>query len=251
MSQPSCPVCGSELSHFDTATVMSSYEAVYHRCGACGLVATLETPWLEEAYKNAIHDADVGLLRRARRSRLLTSAVLRFEGLRHGSFLDWAAGYGVFTQEMREHGFDFWQHDDYAEAVMARDYADDGRQRYDLVTAFEVVEHLADPVRELEAVASRTDRVLLSTCLLPEPAPKVADWWYYLPEVGQHITFHTTTSLRLVAEALGFQLTSNGVNWHLLHREPIDLRTRALLSAGVTRAARSARERLGRVSVRS
>lgn len=235
------------MSRFDTAKVLDAYDAVYHRCGGCGLVATRETPWLEEAYKRAIHDADVGLLQRARRSRVLTSSVLRFEGRRDGSFLDWAAGYGIFTQEMREHGYDFRQHDDYAEAVMAREFADDGRAHYDLITAFEVVEHLADPVRELAPVAARTDLMLVSTCLLPEPAPRVGDWWYYMPEVGQHITFHTSDSLRRLAEQLGFQLTTNGINWHLLHRGPLDVRTRALLSARGHRTARSVKAGLERL----
>jgi hypothetical protein len=241
LSGPACPVCDTEMSAFDTARVLGMYNVTYHRCGRCGLVAARETPWLEAAYESAIHDADVGLLRRARRSSALTSAILRFEGLRDGSFLDWAAGYGIFVEEMRERGFDFWQHDDYAKAVMAREFKDDGRDRYDLITAFEVVEHLAEPRTELAPIASRTDRLLVSTCLLPEPAPKVADWWYYMPEVGQHVTFHTVTSLRLLATELGFQLTSNGINWHLLHRGPIDVRTRVLLSSRVNHAGRAAR----------
>lgn len=231
------------MTLFDTARVLGKYDAVYHRCGACGLVATRETPWLDEAYASAIHDADVGLLRRARRSSALTAAILGFEGLRGGRFLDWAGGYGIFTQSMRERGFDFWHHDDYATPVFAREFQDpaDGG-RYDLVTAFEVVEHLADPRRELAHLAERTDRVLFTTQLLPEPAPRVGEWWYYMPEVGQHITFHTPESLRLLAEDLGFRLTTNGVNWHMFHREPLDLRTRAVLSGRVNRAGRAARE---------
>lgn len=237
-----CPVCDTEMTPFDRARVMSTYDAAYHRCGGCGLVATRDTPWLEEAYSSAIHDADVGLLRRARRSGALTAAILGFEGLRGGRFLDWAAGYGVFTQSMRERGYDFWQHDDYATPVFAREFQDPGDGRYDLVTAFEVFEHLADPCRELAHLAERTDRVLFTTQLLPDPAPRVGEWWYYMPEVGQHITFHTVDSLRLLGEHLGFQLTSNGVNWHLFHREPLDLRTRAVLSGRINRAGRAVRD---------
>lgn len=242
-----CPVCDGVMDHFDSAVVLGRYDATYHRCPTCGLVATRETPWLEEAYTSAIHDADAGLLRRARRYQRLAGSVIRFEGLRGGRFLDWAGGYGVFTQLMREKGYDTWQHDDFAEPVFARDFRDPGEGRYDLITAFEVFEHLADPRRELAATAERTDRLLFTTETLPSGPPKIADWWYYMPAVGQHITFHTVTSLRMLGEHLGFELTSNGSNWHLFHRGPVDLRTRALLSPRTTGAARRARFALARL----
>lgn len=233
---------------FDTALVLQTHPAEYFRCPACGMVATLETPWLEEAYSTAIHNSDTGLLRRARRFSMMTSAVIRFEGLRKGRFLDWAGGYGVFTQMMRDRGLDYWQHDDYATALFATEFEDSGTDHYDLITAFEVVEHLANPREELAPVVARTDRLLFTTELLPNPAPPVAEWWYYMPTVGQHISFHTVDSLRLLGEHLGFQLTSNGKGWHLFHRDPIDLRTRALLSEATIRNGARARELRGRLT---
>ncbi|WP_156391678.1 MULTISPECIES: class I SAM-dependent methyltransferase [unclassified Nocardioides] len=242
MTIHACPVCGTSMASFDTAIVLEKHEAHYHRCPSCGMVATLETPWLEEAYSTAIHAADTGLLRRARRFSAMTNAVIGFEGLKRGRFLDWAGGYGVFTQMMRDRGLDYWQHDDFATPLFAAEYADDGEGRYDLITAFEVMEHLADPRAQLAPVAARTDRLLFTTQLLPDPAPRVGEWWYYMPPVGQHISFHTVASLRLVGKDLGFELTSNGAGWHLFHRDPIDLRTRALLSEATITGGRRVRQ---------
>lgn len=241
MTSP-CPVCDTDMDPFDKAIVLETYPADYHRCSRCGLVATCETPWLEAAYSTAIHSADTGLLRRARHDSAIASAIIRFEGIRTGRFLDWAGGYGVFTQAMRDRGLDCWQHDDFATPVFATAYQDDGTSAYDLVTAFEVMEHLADPRNELAHLAERTDRVLFSTETLPTPAPMVRDWWYYMPHVGQHITFHTVTSLRLLGDHLGYRLTSNGANWHLFHRGELDPRTRAMLSPVAINAARGLRD---------
>lgn len=238
------------MAVFDHAVVLGKYDATYHRCPGCGLVAARPTPWLEEAYQSPIHDADVGLLRRARRYSAMASAVIRFEKLRGGRFLDWAGGYGVLTQVMRDKGHDFWHHDDFAQPVFARGFRDTGEGRLDLVTAFEVVEHLAEPREELAKLAERTDLLLFTTELLPEPAPAVGDWWYYMPEVGQHITLHTPASLRHLATALGYELTTNERNWHLFHRGPLSAGTRLLLSATVNRRARSVRDPVHRLKLK-
>lgn len=237
------------MEFFDTTVILGKYDATYHRCPSCGLVAALETPWLEEAYASPIHDADAGLLRRARRYSAVASAVIRFEKL-SGRMLDWAGGYGVLAQAMRDKGHDFWHHDAYAEPVFARDFRDEGVGPLGLVTAFEVLEHLADPKKELADIAARTDYFLFTTELVPDPAPKLDDWWYYWPEVGQHISLHTVESLRHVGEALGFQLTSNGRNWHLFHRRPLDPRTKLLFSATLNRRARVVRDSIHHARLR-
>ena len=158
-----CPVCSAAMAPFDTATVLGRFAAEYHRCPECGVVATRETPWLAEAYSSVIHAADSGLLRRARRLSAMTSAIIRFEGLKSGRFLDWAAGYGVFTQAMRDKGFDFWQHDDYATPGL-RDRL--RRRRRGPLRHGDGVRGDGAPCRaesELAHLADRTDRMLFTT----------------------------------------------------------------------------------------
>lgn len=225
-----CPVCCAATAVFDRGVVLERYTVEYHRCGGCGLVVLPSPDWLDEAYSSAISDHDTGLLRRSRILSRVTGAAIRAEGLRKGRFLDWAGGYGVLTQLMRDRGFDYWHHDDFAQPLFARSFQDAGDADYDLITAFEVVEHLTDPRQELAAISKRTDRLLFTTELLPEPAPRVADWWYYLPETGQHVTFHTLDSLRVLGASLGYELTSNGRNLHMFHRVSLHPATRIVLS---------------------
>jgi hypothetical protein len=243
-----CPVCDSIMSPFAPGRVLRKYDVTYVRCPRCALITLPEPFWLDEAYEKAIADGDVGLLRRCRVLSTLTAAVVRAEGLRDGVFLDWAGGYGTLTRMMRDKGLEFFHWDPYADNLFAQGLALDPKgQRFDLVTAFEVVEHLKDPVVELAECAEITDRLLFTTELQPEGLRPGDEWWYFAPESGQHIAFHTPTSLRLLGERLGYRVTSNGDQYHLFHRGPVRPATRALLSPAVSRTKRTVGAALRRV----
>jgi hypothetical protein len=100
---------------------------------------------------------------------------------------------------------------------------------FDLVTAIEVLEHLPDPVGSLAPVAARSDRMLVTTEILPEPAPKPKEWWYYTPETGQHITFYTLRSLGALGNRIGMPHVVSGSFVHLFSRTSVSRRTAALV----------------------
>ena len=228
------------MSFFDTGTVIGKYDVDYYRCAECGLIALPDPHWLDEAYASAIYSGDSGLLRRSRRLTRFTSALIRSERLSTGTFLDWAGGFGTLTRMMRDAGFDFYTVDPYANNILAPGFDGDEFASYDLVTAFEVVEHIADPIEAFRKLAANNDRLFFTTTLQPAAPPRVADWHYYATDSGQHITFHTLTSLGVMAEQLGYQLTSNGDDYHLFHRVPIKPATKLLLSRTIARSKRSA-----------
>ncbi len=189
--------------------------------------------WLERAYSAPIAAMDIGLLDRCQILSSVTAMVLRTERLRRGRFLDWAGGYGTLTRLMRDRGYDFSHTDVYATNMFAQNHeapADWTTESYDLVTAFEVLEHLPNPVADLADVAAVTDRLLASTVLLPDPPPRPDQWWYYTPESGQHITFYTPRSLELLAKELGYDGVVSGSFVHLFHRGPVKPATRALVA---------------------
>jgi len=235
-----CTVCGTAMDHFDRGVVLGKYEVEFHRCRGCGLIAAPDPTWLEEAYSSAIYDGDSGLLRRSRLLSSVTSTLIRSERLTKGTFLDWAGGYGTLARMMRDKGYDFYTVDAYAKNLLAPGFDGDESRSYDLVTAFEVVEHIADPVPELEPITRLNDRFFFTTQLQPAEPPRPESWFYYALDSGQHVAFHTLDSLRIVAERLGYQLTSNGDNYHLFHRVPIRASTKLLLSQTAARARRGA-----------
>ncbi len=229
-----CRACDAACEPFATAQVLGHVEATYERCPSCGLVMAVRPDWLDEAYSDAIAKLDIGLLDRCQILSSVTAMVLRSERLRRGRFLDWAGGYGTLTRMMRDRGYDFVHTDPMATNIFAAGHdvpdlaADDGR-RYDLVTAFEVLEHLSDPVAALTPVAGVTDLLLTTTHLVPDPAPQPADWWYYTLDSGQHITFYTRASLEVLAERLGFDGVVTGSFVHLFYRGKVSAATRAFV----------------------
>jgi hypothetical protein len=81
---------------------------------------------------------------------------------------------------------------------------------------------------------SVTDCLVISTLPLPEPAPAFGDWWYYLLDEGQHVSFPTVRGLEQMAAANGARLVSSGAT-HLIVRASLP---RIVLLRGVIRGMR-------------
>lgn len=215
-----CRACGEPTERFADGSVLGDQPVSYRRCPSCGLVLATEPTWLDRAYGTAIARLDIGPLERCWLMSHVTATVLLSERARRGRFLDWAGGYGILARMMRDRGFDFSHHDPMATNIFAEGHQVDdlAGQRFDLITGFEVLEHLQHPVTELAPLARATDRMLLSTVVLPDPAPLPGQWWYYTPETGQHITFYTPAALRALAGRLGFDGVVTGSLVHLFYR---------------------------------
>lgn len=232
MTEP-CRVCDAPTEYFADGTVLGDVPVRYTRCSSCGALAATEPTWLDRAYSEAISRYDVGLLDRCQTLANVTAAVLRSERLRTGNFLDWAGGYGTFTRMMRDRGYHFVHDDPFATNLFAGGHEPtqgEGDGRYDLVTAFEVLEHLSDPAGELAAVARSTDRLLATTQTVPDPPPRPGNWEYYSLETGQHITFYTPKALTVLAQRLGFDGVVTGPLTHLFYRGRLSAVTRALIT---------------------
>jgi Methyltransferase domain len=217
----SCLVCREASAFLFKTTVLGQYPVAYFRCPHCGLLQTEKPYWLDEAYAAAISALDVGLVGRniylARKAAQVIGA--GFDP--RGQFLDYAGGYGLFVRMMRDKGFDFYRQDRYCANLFAQhlDVADAGHQPvFELVTAFEVLEHLVDPVAEIEHILGCADSVLFSTLLVPKGIQRAEDWWYFVPETGQHIVFFSVRALEILASRTGCQLFSNHADLHLLTR---------------------------------
>lgn len=211
-----CRICGQATFDFGRQEVLGQFQAQYLRCSTCGYVFVDDPHWLELAYSNAIAALDTGIVTRNHWLADATCALLGLSLRDVRSALDFGGGSGLLVRLMRDRGHDFRWMDAYSRNQLARGFEGDTDDRYDMVTAFELVEHLPDPMVTFARLHALAPIIVVSTELLPPGRHRVDNWWYYAPESGQHIGFFTLPALEAVAQRFGLRLSSNGRNLHVI-----------------------------------
>lgn len=212
LTHSNCRICGASLQASFRHRLLGRHDVQYLRCDACGLLQTEAPYWLEEAYSSAIADCDTGLVQRNLQLADICSCLLWYLFKGRGRFLDAAGGTGLFTRLMRDIGFDYHWWDPHAENTMARGFdSTPGESRFAAVTAFEVLEHLTDPMGFLGDLRRQTgcNTLIASTELYRGEAAPADDWWYYAFETGQHISFYQQRTLQEIARRLELRLYSH------------------------------------------
>ncbi len=183
-----CRVCNAQANHFARAKILSKYEIEYFRCCDCQFIQTEEPYWIEEAYNHAIIRSDVGLVSRNLKLARITSRVLNVLFPKAKSCIDYGGGFGLLTRLMRDLGHNFSHYDPMAENLFAQGFQASDKDRFDLLTAFEVWEHLAEPIEQIRLMDQLADNWLISTLLVPEPPPNQMNGGTTFLKVGN--TFH-------------------------------------------------------------
>lgn len=218
-----CSICHAAAHPRFSASVLNKYTVQYYQCSHCQFIFT-ETPyWLDEAYQSVITRLDIGLVQRNEQMARLTQAVITTWFDQQARFIDYGGGYGMLVRMMRDRGFDFYRHDQHCDNLFAQsfDLADMPPFRAELLTAFEVLEHLPDPVSSIETMLGLSDTLLLSTIVQPRPDVTPADWWYFIPQTGQHVSLFSRMAMHTLARRFGLHYCWNKQNIHLLSREPV------------------------------
>jgi hypothetical protein len=215
-----CPICSGNRHELFQATLLRKYKVSYLLCDSCGLIQTEQPYWLDEAYRSAIADADTGLVSRNLEIAKKLAGLLYFCFDPAAQYLEAAGGYGLLTRLMRDRGVDFRWHDPWCENIFARGFEWDpvkGTAEGGAVTAFEVLEHVLNPVDFIKnALAqAKTRTIIFSTVLYEGTPPRPEEWWYYSLESGQHISFFRRDTLKTLADKLSLRLYTHG-SFHVL-----------------------------------
>lgn len=209
-------ITGGPADHLFSAQIMGRYDVSFFQCRETGFIQTEPPYWLPEAYASPINLTDTGILFRNESFRPTVGSLLHALFPNESQFVDYAGGYGIFTRMMRDAGFDYYWDDPYAKNLCARGFEFDPKMvSASAITAFEVFEHLPDPLQEFAKMQSISSNVVFSTQLIPNPRPDVHEWRYFGLEHGQHVSFYTRTALEFLARGHGLNLVSNRDDLHL------------------------------------
>lgn len=211
-----CNICGSLVRPFGNGLVLGKYNVNFFYCDHCGFMQTEAPYWLMEAYSTTITDTDIGLVSRNLLYSEYSSKFIRVFLDPFGSFIDYGGGYGLFVRMMRDQGFDFFRFDPITENIFAKHFDAEKGEKYDLLTAWEVFEHLVNPLEEIEAMLKFSDNILFSTSLLDELPKEIDTWWYYGLEHGQHVSFYSKKTLELIANYFSLNVVFSKNNTHFL-----------------------------------
>lgn len=245
-------ITGGPTTLLFTAKILDKYNVKYYRCTETGFIQTEEPFWLDEAYSEAITKLDIGLPDRNIRLAESVNKILGVHFDVKAKYLDYAGGYGLFTRLMRDKGFDYYNTDKYCKNLFAEyfDLTDlPPNTRFELTTAFEVFEHLPDPIAGIKEMLAYSDNLLFTTELQPEKLNSVDDWWYFIPETGQHVSLYNKASLKYLADKLGYNFYTDGQTLHLFSKKkfsdnPVDFRRDAFLLRKAKKLVRKTEQKL-------
>ncbi len=214
-----CKICGGDCQSIFTTKVLNKYDVQYFQCNTCRFIQTENPYWLQESYENAITSLDLGYVMRNLFFKDIVADIINKLFDKKQSFLDYGGGYGMLVRLMRDAGYDFIRQDSYCENIFAQHFDIEcvKKNSFELITCFEVFEHLAEPLAEIEKMLQHSKSILFSTTLQPKTdinSPE--DWGYMAPEVGQHIAFYSAKSLQSVTKKNGLNFYSDGKDLHLM-----------------------------------
>lgn len=231
-----CPVCKRNTHYLDSVDLNKSCEEVrgvklknsgllikYFLCENCGFCfapeiakwdfATFEKHIYNDGYKQI--DPDYEAVRPLANAALLNKT---FQGskIRH---LDYGGGSGLLSDTLKIKSWDSFSYDPFVNRTTK--IGDLGQ--FDLITAFEVFEHVPDIsslFSDLQQLVRPNGVILFSTLMSDgEIAPgKPLTWWYASPRNG-HISLFSKASMQYCIQQQGFNFVSFNPGFHAAFRQ--------------------------------
>lgn len=216
-----CKICNNKSAVFDHSEVLHKHRVAFFLCAECGFMQTEDPYWLEESYSRTITRSDIGMISRNMSMAEASKKLILTCFNPAGKFLDYGGGYGIFVRLMRDAGFDYYRHDPLCENLFSVGFEARPDETYDMLTSWEVFEHMVDPLSEIEQMLSFSANIFFSTHLLPSHPDPLGKWWYYGLEHGQHVSFFSLDSLRIIARKFGLIVHYSNGFLHWMGRKPV------------------------------
>jgi 2-polyprenyl-6-hydroxyphenyl methylase/3-demethylubiquinone-9 3-methyltransferase len=195
----------------------------YRRCDACGFLFTdAFDGWSEADFKTHIYNAGyLAVDPDYAETRPRNNAVFvdKLFGAHKATLrvLDFGGGNDVLCSALRAAGFPAAVTYD----PFVPEYAQPPAEKFNLVTCFETLEHMPDPVTGIGAIVAKLAEpglVLFSTLLQPKEFDQLGlNWWYVGPRNG-HISMFSRDALVRAWRLYGCQTGSFNDNLHVAFR---------------------------------
>lgn len=226
-----CPISGNAMKPAFTAEVLSKYQVTYYACDECGLLQTEAPYWLDEAYQDSPLNIDTGALARNLTQQRRLEPILHCLFRCQGKFLDLGGGQGILARLLRDIGIDCYSTDKYCRNTFAAGFDPPESLTATGLFAFEVFEHVTDPYVFLEEAFGKYQckTIIFSTLTFNRSIPP-KDWWYYVFEGGQHVSFYQKETLNQLAKRFGCQYIQISKEFHLITDQPLSNWNRVCLT---------------------
>lgn len=236
MKQP-CPICAGTCPPVDVVDFNKSCEELrgkflplsgipiyYLLCEHCGFCFAPEfASWRLEDFENNIYNSEyvqvdpdyLDSRPRANASGLASLFGERGTEIRH---LDYGGGGGLLSEILRQSGWRSTSYDPFVDrGLLPGDLG-----KFDLITAYEVFEHVPEVERlmaDLTSLLAEGGIVLFSTLLSDGniASRQRLSWWYASPRNG-HISLFSRQSLAILAAKKGFNFGSFTPGFHAFWR---------------------------------
>jgi SAM-dependent methyltransferase len=230
-----CKVCGAPSPLFGVVDFhkscieaqgkrlpFSGYPVYYRRCPQCAFTFTTAfDTWDWDDFRAHVYnddyivvDPDFVELRPAGNANLIAHS---FPDAKTSiRILDYGGGNGVLAARLCDAGFSAKTYDPYSSLNQLP------AEKFDMVTCFEVLEHVPTPQTTIAAMVSllkQPGAILFSTLLQPKEFPQIGlNWWYAGPRNG-HVSLYSSQSLARLFQPHEMKVASFSDNLHLAYAQ--------------------------------
>ncbi|MDH3577372.1 MAG: class I SAM-dependent methyltransferase [Gammaproteobacteria bacterium] len=202
-----CRLCDGSLSHRFDLKILGTHDVRYFECTDCGSLQTEPPHWLDEAYGNTnLSNLDTGTAQRNIHNLAACFAISKLFRLRNA--IDFGGGDGLLCRMLRDYEINCFVKDKFATPTYAQGFTEEDFDTPDLLIGFELLEHFSNPKSDVKDLFEyRPGALLLSTEIYTNEGK---DWWYLLPESGQHVFFYSRKALEQIADKYNYSLVFSG-----------------------------------------
>jgi hypothetical protein len=195
------------------------YGIYYHRCNTCQYIFSTDfDSWSKEDFLTNIYNDEYIKVDPEYGGKRPLDCIAWFSPMLGGdksiTLLDYGAGGNEFAKELAKQGYktEGW------DPMWATDPVFDKGTTFDVVTAFEVLEHTPTPYETLKELLSfvkpETGQVVFSTLINDIIGNAGSEYWYISPRNG-HVCMHSTKSLQIMFDKLGMEVQSFSPSQHV------------------------------------